>query len=380
MVHPNRRTPLTGYFLERIAASGPINYAEYMEACLYHPQHGYYTSRVPKTGRRDYFTSPEVGPIFGRLLGWQLREMWERMGCPAPFEVIECGAGNGQLARDVLTWVSERAPEFLAALRYTVTEISETQREQAAAQLEEFGGRVAVVAELPVRPVAGCIFSNELLDALPVHRVVMRGQGLQEIRIGVRSGANGMELAEVEDEASTPDLQRYLERYGAPLEEGQVAEIGLAALDWLQQVAASLAQGFLLTIDYGYRARELYGPGHRRGTLLAYRDHRSNEDWLGWPGLQDLTAHVNFTALEDRGRDLGLNSLGLVSQTRFLLGIARASGFLQELEGGVSGRKPLAVLEPFKQLVHPAGMGETFKVMVQTTGMEAVKLSGLEPF
>jgi SAM-dependent MidA family methyltransferase len=379
MVHPNRRTPLTGHLIESIQNEGPINFAEFMRACLYHPEHGYYTSRVPKTGRRDFFTSPEVGPQFGRLLAWQFREMWERLGRPERFDLVECGGGDGRLARDILARVAESDADFAAALRFTLVEISEAQREQAAAHLEPFGEQCRVTGDLPAGPVTGCVYSNELLDAFPVHRVVQREAGLREILVGTRKTAKGIELAEVEGDPSTPALADYLARYGAPLQEGQVAEISLEALAWIEKVASVLGCGWLLTVDYGFRARELYGPGRLRGTLLAYRNHRTNEDWLGWPGLQDLTAHVNFSALEERGRELGIDPLGLVTQTQFLLSLGRASGFLQELEGGSTDRKTLEQLQQFKELIHPGGMGETFKVLLQGKRVPEGKLSGLDP-
>ncbi len=379
MVHPNRRTPLTGLLLERIQAKGPLTFAEFLRECLYHPQHGYYTSRVPKTGRRDYFTSPEAGPQFSQLLGWQFREMWEKLGRPERFDLVECGAGNGRLAKDILAWVEREGGEFASALRYTLVETSDLQREQAQENLQSFVGASRFLADLPAERFSGCLFSNELLDALPMHRVVQREQGLREILVGTRSAGKGLELAEVEGELSAPEISQYLEKYGVQLQEGQVAEIGLAALDWLQRAAAVLKKGFLLTVDYGHRARELYGPAHLRGTLLAYRDHRTNEDWLGWPGLQDLTSHVNFTALEEQGKELGLEPLALVTQTQFLLSLGRSSGYLQSLEGGTVDVKKLEQLQQFKQLIHPGGMGETFKVLAQSKGAPGAKLSGLEP-
>jgi SAM-dependent MidA family methyltransferase len=248
--------------------------------------------------------------------------------------------------------------------------------------LEPFGEQCRVTGDLPAGPVTGCVYSNELLDAFPVHRVVEREAGLREILVGTRKTAKGIELAEVEGELSTHALTDYLARYGASFQEGQegqVAEVCLEALVWFVNVASTLERGWLLTVDYGFRARELYGPGRLRGTLLAYRDHRTNEDWLGWPGLQDLTAHVNFSALEEKGKSLGLDPLGLVTQTQFLLSLGRASGFLQELEGGSTDRKTLEQLQQFKELIHPGGMGETFKVLLQGKKVPEGKLSGLDP-
>jgi SAM-dependent MidA family methyltransferase len=183
----------------------------------------------------------------------------------------------------------------------TLVEASASRRAQAEAVMQEVGEGFRVLAGIP-SPVTGCIFSNELLDALPVHRVVQRAEGLREIYVSERDGA----LIEEEGDVSSPAIEGYLSRYGIPPAEGQLAEVHLAAVAWTEQAATALERGYLLTIDYGHRAPELYA--HQRGTVLAYRRHRAHEEWLAWPGVQDLTAHVNFTALEERGRELGVGS------------------------------------------------------------------------
>jgi len=335
-----------------------------MEACLYHPEHGYYPRGRSAEGAGDYYTSPDVGPLFARLLAGQFREMWEALSRPQVFDLVECGAGRGRLAAHLLA-APEFSDEFAKAVRLTLVESSMRLRAVAAEALAKQGKQVRIVAELPAG-VTGCVFSNELLDALPVHRVVQRDAGLREIFVG----AEGGQLREMEGALSSPAIARYLEQYGAPLVPDQFAEVSLAALEWLKRAATALERGFLVTIDYGYRARELYGPGHLRGTLLAYRHHRAQEDWLAAPGEQDLTAHVNFTALEERGRELGLEPLGYTTQSDFLLSLARASG-MEEMDA--ASRRQLI------QLIHPEGMGEAFKVLIQAKGVAAAQLTGLEP-
>ncbi|MGH9788211.1 MAG: class I SAM-dependent methyltransferase [Candidatus Acidiferrales bacterium] len=362
-----RRTPLAGILLERIRRDGSLTFAAFMDACLYHPEHGYYARGRPAEGAGDYFTSPDVGPLFARLLARQFWEMWERMGKPPRFQLVECGAGRGCLAAQLVAAMTEREPELGRALELTLVEASAALRAQAGATTRKCGPRVRVQESLSPG-VAGCIFSNELLDALPAHRVVQREDGLREIYIDVL----GDELHETEGPLSSPEIARYMGKYGAPLEEGQFAEVNLAALEWLEKAAATLERGFLLTIDYGHRARELYGPGHRRGTLLAYRGHRAEENWLEAPGEQDLTAHVNVTALEERGRALGLEPLGYTTQTNFLLALAKAGGLTDLVEDSVARRQLI-------QLIHPEGMGETFKVLIQAKGVKRARLSGLEP-
>ncbi len=369
---PEPRTPLTDILVERIAREGPLTFAAFMEACLYHPEYGYYTRH--RAGR-DYVTSPEVSPLFGRLLVRQLEEMWGILGRRERFDLLECGAGSGLLAGQILAAAGELFPDFFRALRVTLVESSRGLRERAREALRAHGDKVRFEERLPTGRVRGCLLSNELVDALPVHRVVQRRGGLREIYVDARNG----QLIETEGELSSADLARYLERYGAPLQEGQQAEVHPAALRWLEQAAEALERGFLLTIDYGYRARELYGPAHLRGTLLAYREHRAHEDWLAWPGEQDLTAQVNFTALEERGRELGLTNLGYVPQTQFLLALARASDFADLSPTSADERGQRAAWSQFKHLIHPEGMGEAFKVLVQGKGAGAPALSGLQP-
>jgi SAM-dependent MidA family methyltransferase len=360
-----RRTPLADILLERIRRDGPLTFAAFMDACLYHPEHGYYTRAGTAEGAGDYFTSPDVGPLFASLLARQFREMWEGLEKPAQFQLVECGAGRGRLAAQLLAAASEHEPEFARVLDLTLVEAGAALRAHVKAAVP----RARVQESLPAK-LTGCIFSNELLDALAVHRVVQREDGLREIYVGVDED----ELREVEGPLSSPALAAFLERYGAPLEDGQFAEVNLAAVEWLEKVAAALERGFILTIDYGYRARELYGPAHQRGTLLAYRGHRAEENWLDAPGVQDLTAHVNFTALEERGRELGLEPLGLTTQANFLLALARRCG-LEEM----SSREHQATRRELIQLIHPEGMGETFKVLFQAKGVRGARLSGLEP-
>ncbi len=358
-----RRAPLTDILLERIRRDGPLTFAAFMEGCLYQPEHGYYSQARSARGTGDYYTSPDVGPLFARLLAQQFREMWEAHGRPASFDLTECGAGRGRLAAQLLAAVAEQGSDFAGAFRLTLVELSPLLRAEAG---KSAGNNARALGVFPGAPIVGCIFSNELLDALSVHRVVQRAAGLQEIYVG----AEGDELREVEGPLSSPALSDYMKQYGVPLQEDQFAEVSLAALEWLEKAAAAFERGFLVTIDYGYRARELYGPAHLRGTLLAYREHRAEEDWLAAPGEQDLTAHINFTALEERGRELGLEPLGFTPQSSFLLSLARAGG-LEEMDA--TTRRQLI------QLTHPEGMGEAFKVLVQAKGVPGARLTGLEP-
>ena len=322
---------LSEILAERIRASGPISFAEFMRECLYHPAHGYYSrASAPRFG--DYYTSVDVHPIFGRLVARQFAEMWELLGSPRPFVVAEAGAGVGRLAGHILDFSARALPEFYAALEYVAVERSSARRAEHAARLADHAaaGRVSSAGEIPRAISAGCIFSNELLDALPAHRVVVENGALREIYVGYESAR----FTEMLGEPSTPALERYFQEQGITLEEGQQAEVCFEACDWIESAGRALERGFVLTIDYGHEARALYGEHHNRGTLLAYRDHTVTENLLDAPGEQDLTSHVNFTAVDLWGRRAGLLRTGLVTQSQFLVALGRGNEFADLYEPG----------------------------------------------
>ena len=376
MITKTERKSLRQFLVERIRTSGPMSFAEYMRSCLYDPKFGYYM-RTPGERRPDYYTSVDMSPIFGRLIARQLAEMWERMSCPTHFAIVECGAASGDLARQILDFALAQRPEFYAGLHYSAVEISQPRRDRAGQALVAHisGGHASVSSELPDAVREGCILANEFVDALPVHRIVMRGGALFEIFVD----AHGDDLVERVGPLSSPDLSDFFARQNVVLHEGQQAEVGLAACRWIEDVGRRLARGFVLIIDYGREARELYDERHMRGTLLACSGHRASEEFYRAPGEQDLTSHANFTALDLWGRTRGLVRTGLTSQTNFLLALARSSGFadLNQADSGDLGgiRSRLQ----FKSLIFPEGMGEAFQVMVQHKGIPAPELSGLAP-
>jgi SAM-dependent MidA family methyltransferase len=370
------RTPLAELLAERIRLHGPITFADYMDACLYHPQYGYY-SHADRPHLNDYYTNVDVRPIFGQLLARQLREIWVQMGAPAPFCLVEAGAGSGDLARQVLDFLSESFRDFYSVLDYAAVEMSPARRAAHSAALARHlaEGRAQSVVELPANIPAGCIFSNELLDALPVHRVVQDRDALREIYVDFAGGR----FCERVGPVSTPQVRDYFFEQKITLAAGQQAEAGLAACRWICEAGQRLGRGIILTIDYGREARELYDERHMRGTLLAYTRHRASEDFYNAPGEQDLTAHVNFTALDIWGRRSGLDRTGLTSQSNFLLAIARMTGFTDLEREDASEAEKLRVRLLFKTLIHPEGMGETFHVFAQHKGIERPTLTGFEP-
>jgi len=369
-------TPLGQQLAERIATSGPITFAEYMDACLYHPQYGYY-SKPEEQPRRDYITSVDVSPRFGRLLLRQFHEMWELLGRPKPFWLVEAGAGTGALARTTLDCAAASAREFYGALLYVAVERSEPRRAAHSVLAGHGGcGHFESAAELPRSVLGGCIFSNELLDAFPVHRLIRSNGELMEICVGLDPERG---FCEVLRPPSTTGIAEYLAEQGIVLREGQQAEVNLNACDWIESIGRRLERGFVLTIDYGHRAAELYDEHHMRGTLLAYEQHRATEDYYRAPGEQDLTAHVNFTALEVAGQQAGLLPTGFTAQTNFLLSLARHSNFEDIESAETSEAERIRQRLLFKTLIHPEGMGETFQVLAQYKGIEAPRLTGFEP-
>jgi SAM-dependent MidA family methyltransferase len=339
-------------------------------------EHGYYT-KADQSERRDYVTSVDVTPVFGRLLARQFHEMWIVLGRPQPFALVEAGAGTGRLAKQVLDCARESLGEFYSAVRYVAVERSAVRRTAQLQNLEGHiaNGRFCSSEQLPAEIPNGCIFSNELLDAFAVHRVLRANEDLREIYVTHSQNGFCEELGPL----SSAAIGEYFKAQQITLREGQMAEANLAACDWIEDAARRLLRGFLLTIDYGDEARQLYDDRHMRGTLLAYDRHRTGEDFYRGPGSQDLTAHVNFTALDLWGARGDLIRAGFTSQTNFLLALARHSNFADLENTGATEHKQLAARSLFKMLIHPEGMGETFKVLIQQKGIDSLTLAGFQP-
>jgi SAM-dependent MidA family methyltransferase len=367
-------TPLAELLAERISRYGPLTFADYMRECLYHPTYGYY-SKAEATRFADYYTSVDVHPIFGRLLARQFAEMWENLGRPEEFMLVEAGAGVGRLASHILDFCASKLPDFYRVLEYVAVERSASRREQTAGRLKQHteAGHATASAEIPFHISAGCLFSNELVDALPVHRVVLQDGAPKEIFVRFADGRFVDHVAEL----SICAITEYFATQGIILHEGHQVEAGLEACDWITEVGRRLERGYVLTIDYGHRATELFDDHHMRGTLLAYQDHRATENYYALPGQQDLTAHVNFTALETWGKRSGLESSGLTSQTSFLLALGQKSEFADLYDEGQGEAERTKARLQLKTLIHPEGMGERFQVLIQQKGVYGVQLTGL---
>jgi len=367
-------TPLAELLADRIRRFGPLTFADYMRECLYHPVHGYYSNEESKRFA-DYYTSVDVHPIFARLLARQFAEMWESLGRPAEFVLVEAGAGVGRFAAHVLDFCEVKLPAFYDALRYAAVERSASRRQQAmaAAKRHATAGRFTASAEAPAYISAGCFFSNELVDALPVHRMLMDGGALKEILVGFHDGR----FVDVLAPLSTCAITEYFSAQGITLCERQHAEAGLEACDWISEIGRRLERGYVLTIDYGHPAVELFDERHMRGTLLAYQNHRASEDFYASPGEQDLTAHANFTALESWGKRSGLETAGFTSQTAFLLALGRGNEFADLYDEGQTEAERTKARLQLKTLIHPEGMGERFQVLIQRKGLLPAPLTGL---
>ncbi len=358
--------------LSRIRAHGPITAAEYMERALYDPRHGYYARSAQRSGRAgDFLTSVDAGPLFGEMLAVQFAEMWRVLaagGAPC-FDLVEAGAGNGRLSRDVLDAAARDDPAFYGALTIRLVERSPAAR---AAQRETIGPHEDRLREsgthLPAS-VTGVIFANELLDAMPAHRIVMSDRGLREMYVG----ENGGRLVEMAGPLSDPRIAAQLASSGIRLPAGARADVSLAAIRWVEAAAAALACGFLVLIDYGRPAVELYSPSRPGGSLTTYRRHvAESSGWLDDPGERDITTHVDLTAVQTAAEGAGLLTLGILDQTYFLTSL----GLAERLCTGAD-RQALARRLSAKSLIMPGGLGSTMKVMIFSTPGAAAALRGL---
>jgi SAM-dependent MidA family methyltransferase len=371
---------------ERIRDRGMISFAEFMDLALYHPEQGYYSSPREKIGREgDFYTSPSIHPIFGHLIARQLHQMAEILGYPSPFSIVEMGAGKGMVCSDILNYYRHHLPGFYDDILYILAEKSPSFEEKQRTFLAEFAadGKIKWVSPDVLlsgeRFYVGCLLSNELIDSFPVHLVQQKGGQLCEVYVGDQD--NG--LAEILGPPSTPSLGAYLQDYGLPFQEGQRGEVNLKALEWVEAVSRGLQRGFVLTIDYGYEAQELYHPSRRQGTLLCYFRHTISTNPYQRIGYQDITSHVNFSALVRKGEAVGLQKVGCTEQYKFLA----ALGLLEDLEKIEKSsdqyshpdflRNKLAM----KNFLVPEGMGRIFKVLGQWKGRGEAELLGFQdPF
>ncbi len=379
-------------------ANQRISFADYMDLVLYHPHQGYYATGAVNIGSEgDFFTSSHLGHDFGELLAEQFAQMWEILEHPKPFTLVEIGAGQGLVAADVLTYLHRQYPDCFAALDYIIIEKAAgliTKQQQVLNQLNipRFPLRWCTFDDLSDHSIIGCCFSNELVDAFPVHQVLLEKGQLQEVYVTtITTETNEIYFGEVIDDLSTPQLKDYfqwmgIDLYSGAYPDGYRSEVNLAALDWIKTIASKLKQGFLLTIDYGYSADRYYLPVRHQGTLKCYYQHRHHDNPYVNLGQQDITAHVNFTALERQGERSGLQPVELTKQGLFLMALGlgdRISALSAGNQQGqaIAGAQDLIRImrrrDALHQLIDPTGLGG-FMVLIQSKGMSLEKARSLK--
>jgi SAM-dependent MidA family methyltransferase len=379
---------------QEIREHGPIPFSRYMEMCLFDADLGYYSRNVEQFGKAgDFYTSSDVHAVFGRLLARQFDEMWRTLGSPERIELLELGPGRGLFAQDVLDWSRKKFPAFFDAVHYSLAEASPALRHRLQETLEQHfaaakaalcsdgkvlapEGTTSVVPNDPTfervlaPEVPLIVFANEFFDALPVE--VLSSQG--ELRISENDGR----LLETWHSPSAEALE-FLDHYGVHPEAGERIEAPLIAQRYMSQIAGAIKRGFIIAIDYGYTRPEQLA-GRYRGTIVAYRQHSMSANPFEAPGEQDITAHVNFTALGAAAEERGMQVQPLHTQSQFLLGIGEHNRFADAFEECRLPQEHAKVALQLKHLITPEGMGESFHVLLASKGVSAElvsKLSGL---
>jgi len=339
-----------------------------MEMALYEPVFGYYMSEKSGIGKSgDFYTSQHVHRIFGIMIARQMTEMWEFMGKPSDFLIVEPGAGEGFMCLDILDFLSKKGT--LSSMTYVIVEINPARKARQKKLLEPYPGTVRWVSSLnEIGKFRGCIVSNELLDAFPVHLILM-AEDLREIYVGEEESL----LRELELHPSTEALAGYLSEFSISLPPGYRTEINLKMRDWLKSAQQVLTEGFLLTIDYGYTSAEYYAEERNRGTLLCYHRHRFSENPYLDIGVQDMTAHVNFSALSRWGEDLGFATIGFSPQGAYLVALGIDETIHETIH---QDREYLFEIAKIKKLILPGTLGETHKVLIQYRGNGTPALRG----
>ncbi|MBI5048838.1 MAG: SAM-dependent methyltransferase [Deltaproteobacteria bacterium] len=386
----------------QIQKKGVITFAEFMDIALYWPQKGYYTSDRIKWGKNgDYLTNIDVSPVFGKLLAFQLNQMWQILDCPPQFTIVEIGAGRGNLLLQIKNTLEGSYPDFYKIVDFKLVDISPVRGPWVKSINQTLGNSNDVASSNGTNPVSiknptlsspdgyfektsfhtameeikqnitGCIISNELIDAFPAHRIIQDNGRLKEIYVGYKDEG----FVEITGELSNKSLNGYLERLEITLEQGQRTEVNLRAIDWIKSVGALLNRGFIVTIDYGLPARELFRPG-RNGSIQCHYRHTMNDNPFQMIGYQDITSKVDFTSIAMAGKDVGLEITGFTTQSYFLIGIGILEQFKEIGELGINNLDTFRWNQGIKELMLPGGMGDDFKVLIQHKDVESPILKG----
>ncbi len=341
---------------DEIVREGPITFARFMDHALYHPELGYYTASSAGPGTDgDFLTAPETHPIFGWTIAKQVAECWNALGRPTDFRIREFGAGTGTLALHILEGLRRRYPDALLSTTYEVQDVNTARTDKAVLRLIEHGFNAAPAGDA-TSAITGLVLANELLDAFPAHRLIQRNKRLDEIYVGWK---DGWFVEEFGDLSNSRLLDAFID---IQLREGQRAEVSLAAWDWTANLGSQLERGFALLIDYGYEAAELYADSRFDGTLKGYYQHQVTDDPFQHVGNQDLTTHVDFSAINRAARLSGLQQIGLTTQAYFVAGLEIESLLMEIQQASATVADYLPARSAVIQLIDPAGLGR-FRVL-----------------
>lgn len=364
---------LVNYIKELINQKGPISFKEFMEIALYHPQHGYYTSQKPKIGGfGDYFTASELDPIFGQLLAKQFVEIYQAYFINQKISIVEIGSGKGYLLHDVVKTIKDNWPEIFNNINFFSVEKSSYHRQLQTEILKDVGNINFLEDISALAKIEGIVYSNELFDAIPTHMVRKKDGKLWEVYITVDENDEVVEL----EKQPSEEIISYISELKIDIPEGMTTEINTDAVKLIQEIGIKLEKGFVFSIDYGYPSAELYKPYRSRGTLICYYKHTYNENYYQNIGMQDITSHVNFSALAHYGKKSGLDVVGFTDQAHFLINLGLAEELNRLYENG--DYKSYERANRLKTLVLPKGMGEKFKILIQAKGIDKPQITGLK--
>ena len=386
-IQPSGNPRLIEILVECIRRDGPIPFSRFMEIALYHDAHGYYRDPHRKPGRGgDFITSPELHPFFGFTLARQIADCWDHLGQPHHLIVREHGASSGVLAYDIIAALSQQAPDVLAALNYRLIDVNEHRAAESRAAMAEAGLSDTVRIEHPaqITPEPGIVLANEVADALPVHRLVVRNEGLRELCVGLDPENRFIDVETgISDDVTNADIPEYLQRAGVDittLPDGARLDVSPAAATWIRDISHHLTRGYAIVIDYGYEASTLYRDHRLEGTVRGYFQHTVTDDPYIRVGEQDLTAHVDFTWLSQAATAAGMTEIGLTTQAEFLTRLGLGDWLVGlQTEPDTSLDEYYLAQGAVYRLIDPAGLGR-FRVLGLAKNMgDAPNLLGFTP-
>lgn len=366
------QNPLHQIIMDHIRSHGPVSFAWFMDTALYHPEYGYYRQPERKPGRGgDFITSPELHPFFGNTLARQVAEAWDALGQPHHLIVREHGASSGGFAYDILVALHDKAADVFDAIDYRLVDVNTHRLEEAIAAMTEVGFADRVRAEHPddLRPAPGLVIANEVADALPVHRFIMRNGAIREILVDIDSNGGFVDAEADPAPELLVTMQHHFERHGIRIPDGSSFEFSPAAAEWMRSISTSLTQGIVIIIDYGYEAQKLYAGHLLEGTVRGYWQHTVTDDLYTRVGKQDLTAHVDFSLLADTVESEGMSKLGFTTQGEYLVSLGLGEWLIDlQQQPDVQYDEYFLAQNATMRLIDPAGLGR-FRVLGLAKGL-----------